>query len=171
MKAIVAVSALSLLALPAAAQETMAQAAERQKKARKGQTKVITDEELKGVRTKGYVAASAEGAAPQAAASPAATGAASPDAPATKSDDEQRAEKKAEIEKKIKQWTDFIAETKKSMDEAQLELNDLSSNTFGSRRAGLQKIIDEGSQHLAEAQQAVADLQEEARRAGLTISR
>lgn len=169
MKAIVAVSALSLLALPAMAQETMAQAAERQKKARKGQTKVITDDELKGVRTKGYVAASADGT-PQPNASPAATGAPG-DAPAAKSDEEQRAEKKAEIEKKIKQWTEFIADTKKSMDEAQFELNDLASNTFGSRRAGLQKIIDEGNQQVAEAQQAVADLQEQARRAGLAVSR
>lgn len=171
MKLIVAVSVLSFFAIPALAQESMAQAAERQKKARKGQTKVITDDELRGVRSKSYSPASVDGTtSPQPAASPAA-GAATADAPAVKSDDQQRAEKKAEIEGKLKQWTDFIAETKKAMDQAQLELNDLGGATFGNRRAGLQKILDEGNQHLAEAQQSIADLQEQARRAGIALSR
>jgi DNA repair exonuclease SbcCD ATPase subunit len=166
MKVIAAVSALSLLALPVSAQESMAQAAERQKKARKGQTKVITEDELRNLRTKGYVAPSVDGVA---APPPTAPGA----APAVKekSDEEQRAERKADLDKKVKQWTDFIAETKKAMDTAQAELNDLSSLTFGDRRAGLQKILDEGNQHIAEAQQAIADLQEQARRAGIAVSR
>lgn len=150
----------------------MAQAAERQKKARKGQTKVITDDELRSTRSKGYSAASVDGTtSPQPAASPAAPGAATADAPAAKTDDQQRAEKKAEIEGKLKQWNDFIAETKKAMDQAQLELNDLGGATFGNRRAGLQKILDEGNQHIAEAQQSIADLQEQARRAGITVAR
>lgn len=172
MKLIVAVSVLSFFAIPALAQESMAQAAERQKKARKGQTKVITDDELRGVRSKSYSPASVDGTtSAQPAASPAAAGTAAPDAPAAKSDDQQRAEKKAELEAKLKQWTDFIAETKKAMDQAQLELNDLGGATFGNRRAGLQKILDEGNQHLAEAQQSIADLQEQARRAGIALSR
>jgi len=167
MKVLIAVSVLSFFAIPALAQESMAQAAERQKKARKGQTKVITEDELRNNRTKGYSAASVDGAtAPQPAASP---GAATAATPAAKSDDELRAEKKAELEKKMKQWTDFISETKKAMDAAQLEMNDLGGATLGSRRAGLQKIIDEGNQHIAEAQQAMADLQEQARRAGLAL--
>ncbi len=168
MKTIAAVSALSLLALPLAAQETMAQAAERQKKARKGQTKVITEDELRNLRTKAYVAPSVDGAAPPAAGQPA-PGAAP--AAKEKTDDEQRAEKKAEIDKKVKQWTDFIAETKKAMDRAQLELNDLSSATFGDRRAGLQRILDEGNQHIAEAQKQIAELEEQARRGGIAVSR
>ena len=150
----------------------MAQAAERQKKARTGQVKVITEDELRSARVKGYVAASADGAStPQPAGSPAAPGAAAAAAPAAKSDEEQRGEKKTELDKKIKQWTDFIAETKKAMDEAQLELNDLSNNVIGGRRASLQKVLDEGNQHLAEAQQSIADLQEQARRAGLAVAR
>jgi uncharacterized coiled-coil protein SlyX len=71
----------------------------------------------------------------------------------------------------MKQWNDFIAETKKAMESAQLELNDLGGATFGNRRAGLQRILDEGSQHVAEAQQSIAELQEQARRAGVALSR
>jgi hypothetical protein len=169
MKTIAAVSALSLLALPLAAQESMAQAAERQKKARKGQTKVITEDELRNVKTR-YVAPSVDGAAASAGGGqPAAPGAAP--VAKVKSDDEQRAEKKADIDKQVKQWTDFIADTKKAMDRAQLELNDLSSATFGDRRAGLQKILDEGNQFIAEAQKRIAELEEQARRAGIVVSR
>jgi DNA repair exonuclease SbcCD ATPase subunit len=170
MKLIAVVSLLSFSAIPAVAQESMAQAAERQKKARKGQTKVITDAELRRGGNKAYSPASVDGAPaqPATAADPAA---ATTDAAPAKTDDQQRAEKKAEIEKKIKQWNDFIAETKKTMDQAQTELNDLGGATFGSRRAGLQRIIDEGAQHLAEAQQSIADLQEQARRSGIPVSR
>lgn len=176
MKTIAAVAVLSLLAPPLLAQEpSLAELAERQKKARKGQTKVITEHELRNLRTKAYVPVATDAAtSPHSAASPAASGAAS-GAPAAKSDEELRAEKKAEIDKKIKQWTDFIAETKKAMDEAQRELNDLSSLTFGSgsggRRGGLQRVIDEGKQHIAEAEAAIAALEEEGRRAGIRVSR
>jgi DNA repair exonuclease SbcCD ATPase subunit len=169
-KIILAVSVLSFFAMPALAQETMAQAAERMKKTRKGSGKVITEDELKNNRAKGYAAASVDGATtPQPAASPAAGAAAASDAPKPKTDDEARAEKKAELEKKMKQWTDFVAETQKAMQTAQTELNDMGGATFGNRRAGLQKIIDEGTQHIAEAQQAIADLQEQARRAGIAL--
>ena len=171
MKIIAAVSTLSLFAIPAVAQESMAQAAERQKKARTGQTKVITDAELKSNRNKAYSAAAVDGAAAQPAP-PATSGttATTPGA-ASKSDDQQRAEKKAEIEAKIKQWTDFIAETRKATEQAQAEMNDLRDATLGNRRAGLQRIVDEANQHIAEAQQAIAELQEQARRGGIPVSR
>jgi hypothetical protein len=167
----VAVLVPLLAALPALAQEpSLAEAAAQQKKARKGEPiKVITDYDLQGVRSRNYVApeASPTGATP--AAKPADAGTAKT-APA-KTEDQLRAEKKAEIDQKIKQWDGFIAETQKSMDEAQLELNDLSSLTYGGRRAGLQMILDDGAKHIAEAKQAIADLAEEARRAGLPLSR
>jgi DNA repair exonuclease SbcCD ATPase subunit len=172
MKLIAVVPVLSLLALPAVAQESMAQAAERQKKARTGQTKVITDAELRNNRSKAYNPASVDGAAPAASAE---TGAPTPAAPgasaAPKSPDQLRAEKKAELEGKIKQWDDFIAETTKAMEGAQAELNDLRDATLGNRRAGLQRVLDEGNQHIAEAQQTIADLREQARRSGVALSR
>ncbi len=118
MKLIAAVSIVSLFAVPALAQESMAQAAERQKKARTGQTKVITEAELRAGGSKAYAAASVEGA-PAVPVSPA-----TPNSPATasapaKSDDQLRAEKKLEIEDKLKHWNDFIADTKKAMEQAQ----------------------------------------------------
>lgn len=172
MKIAVAVSILLILPVSALAQETMAQAAERQKKARTGQpkAKVITEDELRTAGTKGYVPAAVAGSAsPQPGASPGPTPSGAPAAAAPKSDDQLRAEKKAELEKKMKELTDWIAATKKAMDEAQLELNDLSNVTLGSRREGLQKVIDGGNKNLAEAQQAIADLQEQARRAGIPL--
>jgi hypothetical protein len=170
MKIIAAVSSLTLFAIPAVAQESMAQAAERQKKARTGQTKVITDAELKSNRSKAYSPATVEGAAAQPTTAATSATATTPGA-APKSDDQQRAEKKAEIEAKLKQWTDFIAETRKSMDQAQAEMNDLRDATLGNRRAGLQRILDEANQHIAEAQQAITELQEQARRSGIPVSR
>jgi hypothetical protein len=174
MKLIATVSVLSLFAIPAAAQESMAQAAERQKKARTGQTKVITEADLKANRSRAYSPAVVDGAAqPSTPSTPATSGATGDNAAAgpAKSDDQQRAEKKAEIESKLKQWNDFIAETRKSAEQAQAEMNDLRDATFGNRRAGLQRILDEANQHIAEAQQAISELQEQARRSGIPVSR
>jgi uncharacterized coiled-coil protein SlyX len=170
MKIIAAVSVMSLFAIPAVAQESMAQAAERQKKARTGQTKVITESDLRSNRGKGYSAAEVDGAAAQPTTAAVATTAATP-AAAPKSDDQVRAEKRAEIEAKIKQWNDFIVETRKSADQAQAEMNDLRDATLGNRRAGLQRIIDEANQHIVEAQQTITELQEQARRSGIPVSR
>ncbi len=169
MKLIATLSVVSLFAVPAVAQESIAQAAERQKKARRGQTKVITDDDLRNTRSKAYSPAAVDGAPAQPAAVPGPAAAA--EAPAAKSDDQLRAEKKAELQEKMKQWSDFIAETKKAVDQAQSELNNLSAATFGNRRAGLQKIVEEGNAHIAEAQQSIAELQEQARRSGIGVSR
>jgi predicted nucleic acid-binding Zn-ribbon protein len=166
MKVIAAVSALSLLTLPVAAQESMAKAAERQKKARKGQTKVITEDELRNLRTKGYVAPSVDGAAAPAPTAPGAAPAAK-----EKSDEEQRAEKKAAIEKKIREQSEYAGDIRKQLDDAQVELNDLSTMTLGGRRTELMRLLDEGKKKIAELEQGIADLQEQARRAGIAVSR
>jgi len=170
MQKLAAVVAFSVISVPLAAQETsLAAAAEKQKKARTGQTKVVTEEDLRGNRS-GYVAAQASGTssataeAPKPGASPAA-------GEKAKTDDEQKAEKRAAISKQMKQWTDFIADTRKSMAGAQLELNDLSNYTAGNRRAGLQKILDEGNKLIADAEAEIAKLEEEARRAGISVAR
>jgi hypothetical protein len=170
MQKIAVAVAFSVVSLPVVAQETsLAAAAEKQKKARTGQTKVVTESDLRGHRS-GYVAAEATGTTGGSAdaakpATPAAPG------QKAKTDDELKAEKKAAIEAQMKKWTGFVADTRKSMDLAQFELNDLSSYTAGSRRAGLQKILDEGGKMIAEAEGEIAKLEEEARRAGITVSR
>lgn len=170
MQKLAAIVAFSVISLPLVAQETsLAAAAEKQKKARTGQTKVVTEDDLRSLRT-GYVAAQAGGSggttadAPKPGASPA-----SGEKP--KTDDEVRAEKKAAFQKQIKQWTDFIADTQKEMASAQSELNDLTNYVQGNRRAGMQKILDEGAKHVADAEAEIAKIEEEARRAGISVSR
>ena len=168
MKLIVVVPVLSLFAIPAAAQESLAQAAERQKKARTGQTKVITADELRSSRSKAYSPTSVDGAAP---ANPAPTDATAAPAAATKTDAEQRAEKKAEIEEKIKLSTEHVAETRQKMEQAQNELNDLTNITFGGRRDALLKVLEDGAKQIADTEQSIADLREQARRSGIAIAR
>jgi hypothetical protein len=56
------------------------------------------------------------------------------------------------------------------MADAQAELSDLTNYTYGSSRASLQKIIDDGQAEKAKAQAAIEGLQEEARRLGVSVS-
>jgi len=154
-----------LAALPAAAQETsMAQAAEKQKKARRGDTKVLTEADLRTAGGARLAVPVGEAPATDASAPTAAAGAAGP---REKSDDEKRAERKAEIEKKIQEARARIEELQKTIGQAQLELNDVSNYTYGPRRGGIQKLIDDSQKEIAAQNQAIADLQEQARREGI----
>jgi hypothetical protein len=60
---------------------------------------------------------------------------------------------------------------REAMDEAQAELNDLTNYTMGSRRGNLLKRLEDGKAEIARAEQTIADLQEEARREGISVSR
>jgi hypothetical protein len=89
-----------------------------------------------------------------------------------KTDDELRAEKRQEIEKKIADQRETQAIVHKAMAAAQLELNDPTTVTmYGTRGAALQKILDDGLVELKKTEQAIADLEEEARRQGIAVSR
>lgn len=91
-------------------------------------------------------------------------------AKAEKTDDEIRAEKRAEIQKKIDEQRQKMQQIDKAMADAQAELSDLTNYTFGTRRASLQKVIDDGQAEKAKAQQTIEGLQEEARRLGVPVS-
>lgn len=150
---------------PAMAQE-LAKAAEKQKKARKGDTRVYTEADIRGGAGASRLAVppgAAAAAAPAAQAAPAARAA------GEKTDEEIRAEKRADIEKKIQEARALIEETRKAIDGAQLELNDVSNYTYGPRRAEIQKFIEDGQKQIAAQEQAIADLEEQARRAGIPI--
>lgn len=152
-----------LAALPAAAQETsLAQAAEKQKKARRGDTKVFTEADLRS-------ASGSRLAVPAGTAVAAEAPAASASAPGKqeKSDEEKRAERKVEVEKKIQEARARIEELNKAISQAQLELNDVSNYTYGPRRAGIQKFIADSQKEIAAQNQAIADLQDQARREGI----
>jgi hypothetical protein len=86
--------------------------------------------------------------------------------------DEIRAEKKAGYEKRIAEQVKTIDVVRKAMDDAQLELNDVNTITqFGSRKDALLKILDDGQVELKKADQAISDIEEEARREGISVSR
>jgi hypothetical protein len=173
MKAISAVASLVFLGLvapPLAAQESLAQAAERQKKARTGQTKVITEDELRNNRSKAYSPPSVDGAPDQPAAQPS-PGAGGKPAAKELTEEEQRAKSKSDIEKQIKDHADYIAVINKQLADAQLELNDIATMTFGGRRTELMRLLDEGKAKIAEVEGQIAELQEKARRAGIAVSR
>jgi hypothetical protein len=89
---------------------------------------------------------------------------------AEKTDDQIRAEKRAEIQKKIDEQRQRMQQMDAAMAAAQAELSDLTNYTFGTKRASLQKVLDDGQAEKAKAQQAIEGLQEEARRLGVPVS-
>ncbi|MGE0452184.1 MAG: hypothetical protein AB7O37_06695 [Vicinamibacteria bacterium] len=159
-------------AVPASAQ-SLAEAAAKERERRKGKTtKVVTDAELRSsgrpTATPPELAPAEEGA-PAGSASPAPGASPAAEAP-QKSDEELRAEKKADLERRLKQQNDIIAATRKMMEQAQLELNDTGNLTFGGRREALMKIMEEHQKEIAQAEAAIEQIREEARRAGVALS-
>lgn len=149
-----------------------AEKARREREARKGQkARSYTETDLRGGGAPANAAGSevsGSGAAPAASPSPGAPGAKK----AEKSDDELRADKKADFEKRIAEQVTRMDTIKKAMDEAQTELNDATTSTnYGPRRTALQKLLDDGQTELAKSRQTIADIEEEARRAGISVSR
>lgn len=153
---------------------SLAELAKQEKKRRKAaaaaaekKTRTITEDELRaGPGSTANPVADAE-----PGASPAASPAAAPGATPEKTDGELRAEKQADIQKRIDEQKARMDKVKEVMAEAQAELNDLANQTLGGRRASLMKLIDDGNAELAACEARIADLEEEARRAGVRVSR
>lgn len=175
--------AVALLALifgagsAAAFQEpSLAEIAKQEKKRRKAAakaaeqpTRTITETELKtapGSTANPVVDAPAEPGAAAPTASPGASPAA-----AEKTDDQLRDEKRVEIQKKIDEQKERMEKVRKMMDDAQLELNDLANQTVGGRRSALLKLVEDGNTELAACEARISDLEEQARRAGVSVSR
>ncbi len=152
-------------ALAQAATDSLPDAAEREKERRKAtpKAKVYTETSLPKATATGFERV--EESSPSATASPA-------PGKAEKTVDEVRAEKKAGYEKRIAEQVRTIEVVRKAMDEAQLELNDVNTITkYGSRKDALLKILDDGQAEIKKADQAIADIEEEARREGISVSR
>ncbi len=149
-----------------AASESLTEAAQRERERRKGAAKAraYTETSL----PKPIVASGVERVdepAPSTEASPA------PAVP-EKTVDEIRAEKKAAYEKRLAERAKDIEVVRKAMDDAQLELNDVNTITkYGSRKDALLKILEDGQAELKKADQALAEIEEEARREGISVSR
>ncbi len=92
------------------------------------------------------------------------------DKPAEKTDDQIRAEKRATIQKKIDAEKTRIEDIDRGMARAQTELADITNYTYGAYRAALQKVLDDGKADKDKAQKTIEDLQEEARRLGVSVS-
>jgi hypothetical protein len=92
-------------------------------------------------------------------------------APSGPSEEEARARRLADLKKQVEVENKVIAVVQRAMQEAATELNDLTSLTFGGRRAYLVKIIEDGQRELANSQQVIADIEEKARRDGFVVSR
>ena len=92
-------------------------------------------------------------------------------APSGPSEEEARAQRLADLKKQVEVENKVIAVVQRAMQEASTELNDLTSFTFGGRRAYLMKIMEDGQRELAKSQQVIADVEEKARRDGFVVSR
>ena len=178
MKAIALVLAAGL-AVPAAAlaqeKSTLAEQAEKTKKDREKKrkqagtsspAKVLTNDDLRSahgnVIVLGGVPASSATVTPAAGAGAAA---------AEPTDAETREQKRADLQAQLEAQADFIKRLRESADQTQAELNDLGNYVFGGRRAALAQIVEERQRQIAEAERAIADLEEQARRAGVSLRR
>jgi len=154
--------------------QSLAETAAKEKKRRQSMPasdKVITNDDLghTGKSISNPDAASATELAPEKADEEKADEAKAPEK-TEKTDAELREEKRAEIQGKIDEQKKLIDEQQKKVDQAQTELNDLSDGTFGPRRGGLMKTVEDGKAEIAKAQQAIEGLKDQARRAGVRVS-
>jgi hypothetical protein len=179
MNAIALVLAASL-AVPAAslAQEksTLAEQAEKTKKDREkkrkdagtsGPAKVLTNDDLRSAQ--GNVIVLAGVPATSATGTPAAGAAAT--AATEPADEDLREQKRADLQAELDAQVDLIKRLRESADQMQSELNDLGNYVFGGRRAALAQIVEDRQKQIAEAERAIADLEEQARRAGVSLRR
>ena len=179
MKRTFALLALGLLAAPAWGQSTgstegsLAAQAEKVKKERAARraagvrAKSFTNDDLKGAGAGTPAQATPEASSPNAKETSPGQAGAKPE----KTADELRAEQRAAIQKKIDEQKKRIEIIQRVLGDAQRELGDLSNYTYGSRRQALQKAVDDSNAEMAKSLQAIADLEEEARRLGVPASR
>jgi hypothetical protein len=179
MKRALTVLALVLVALPAWSQSSgstdvsLAEKAEKAKKERASRraaggtpSKSFGNDDLKG--------GGGGSATTSSATAPSSESAAKGDgktAKGEKTEEQARAERRDAIQKQVPEEQKRIALIEKTMADAQRELGDITNYSYGTRRAALQKFLDDGAAELATARQKVGDLEEEARRLGASASR
>jgi hypothetical protein len=176
MRLHIAVSLLVVSAVPGlVSAQSLASLAQGARRARAGPAaKVYTEADLRAAR--GRVSVGVSEAAEQPALEPAfdplfdagGLGEAGPLAPTA---EEMRSQRRAELQKKVDEQNGIVTAVRQAMEAAQSELNDLTQLTFGARRAYLVQIVEDGQRELAKARQAVADLEDQARRDGFFLSR
>lgn len=151
-------------------QPSLAEVAQKDKERRakeKKPAKSFTDADLKssGRSTFNVMEGLTPAPATEEAKAETAPGAAKP-----KSEEELRAQKKVDLQRRLDEQKKLVEVIQKAVADAQRELADVANTTYGSRRDGLTKRVDDGAKELAKAQEAIGGIQDEARRAGITLS-
>lgn len=85
---------------------------------------------------------------------------------------DERVQRRRELQRQVDEQVKIMSVVGKAVADAQSELNDLTQLTFGSgRRAQLIQLVEDGRRELARVEQAIAQLEEQARRDGFVLSR
>jgi hypothetical protein len=174
-----ALAALVAVAVAPASAQSLGEIAAREKARREKEAgkrpaaKVITEDELRGRRTAGTVSqpaayevaatASSEQAGTAAPGANPANPAGGPAAPPQKTEDELRAEQQAQWRQKLLDAQANVASLRTRQEQIQAELNDTRS-IYGPNRASLVGHLEKTKTALAQAEQTVANLEEEGRR-------
>lgn len=149
------------------AQGGLAEAAAREKERRKGVkgAKSFTEDDLRragagvATTTETELPATEEGGSKEGAATKA-------EKKEEKSEDELKAERSAAWRKKVEATQQNVRMYEDQVSKIQLDLNDTSSGFYSARRNTLVSLLEETKKKLAEAQQALSDLEDEGRRNG-----
>lgn len=157
-------------------ENSLAGLAKRNKK-KSEQSKVITGDDLRRAGGKRRNAPESVSANPSASGAAADAGDASNadgqgDAEAEKTDDELRAEQKEQFQADIEWHRGNIQKLQTEKQNAQAELSDVATATpsvTSTRRSRLMDVITDIDRQIAEQEQAIADIEEQARRQGIRL--
>jgi hypothetical protein len=147
-------------------------------KEKKPPKKVITEEDLRAGRgSRGTVSVGTPDAQPSA--EPAKEGEAAKTAPAAEepSEADKRETRRKEMQAEIDHESANVTQLQRQIDTAQKELNDLSDYTYSmpgtntGRRAALLKLIEDANAQIKTSNEKIEQLQDEARRAGIAVTR
>lgn len=165
----------SLPARASAGESPLAAAARKEQERRakaKGAEKVITNDDLRGSSagpTPAEVVAG-EPAAADDAKRPNDPGSAGEAADA-KAEGEKKEARRDALQREIDAQAGRIRVVRKQVDDIDRELADRLSSSEGPRRAQIAQRREEGTQFIAEAEARIAELQAEARKLGVTVTR
>jgi hypothetical protein len=126
--------------------------------------KVFTNEDLINARGNVIVMTAPEGEVASDEGTVATAGEPGP------TEDEQRAKAGAALQKQIDEQAETIRIAQTAIADWERELNDLTTYTFGTRRAAVMQSIDEARKFVADAQKAIGDLEDQARRQGIRVT-
>jgi len=130
--------------------------------------KVITERDLPRATAP---AVPDDGPAADGSASAASTTTPGPEAAATPSAEDERERQRTDIQRRIDDELAVIAAVEKAMADSERELGSLDNFRFGTRRELLMKSMEDGRAQIARSQQVIDDLETEARRAGVRVTR